>query len=287
MGTLFDWITDWIKQGLIDAVTSQFTTMFESVNTQVKDVAVQVGQTPESWNPGVFSMIKTLSETVVIPIAGVILTFIACYELISMIVERNNMHDFEPSKIVQWVFKTAIATIVLTNCFPIVMGIFEIAQHVINESATVINGTLDLQAQLTDLQTQLEAMSMWELIGLWLEMNIINLCLSALGIFVFVVTWGRIIEIYMMVSLAPIPLSTMGNSEWRSLGNNYLKSLFAVGFQGFLIMVCLAIYAALIQSITSAANIHAAIWGTVGYTVLLCFAMMKTGGLAKSIFGAH
>jgi len=289
MNSLFDFITEWLKQGLIEAITSKFSGIFESVNNQVGEIASQVGQTPQGWNSGVFSMIQTLSETVVLPIAGMILTFVLTYELITMIIEKNNMADFDTFNIYKWIFKTFVAVYILSNAFTIVMGIFELAQTVVNGSAGIISGSLDVSAAgaITDLQAQLEAMGMWELIGLWLEMNIIDLCMSALSICIFIIVFGRMIEIYLTVSVAPIPLSTMANREWGQMGNNYLKALFALGFQGFLIMICIAIYSVLIQGIGSAASVHAAIWGVAGYTVLLCFTLFKTGGLAKSLFGAH
>lgn len=289
MNSLFDFITEWLKQGLIEAITVKYSNIFESVNQQVGDVAAQVGQTPQGWNSGVFSMIQTLSETVVLPIAGMILTFVLCYELITMIIEKNNMADFDTFNIYKWIFKTFVAVYILSNAFTIVMGIFELAQTVVNGSAGIISGSLDVgtAGAVADLQAQLEAMGMWELIGLWLEMNIIDLCMSALSICIFIIVYGRMIEIYLTVSVAPIPLSTMANKEWGQMGNNYIKALFALGFQGFLIMICIAIYSVLIQGIGSAASVHAAIWGIAGYTVLLCFTLFKTGGLSKSLFGAH
>ena len=275
MGSLFERITDWIKEGLIDAITGQYTSIFNSVNNQVADVANQVGQTPQGWNGGVFSMIQNLSETVVIPIAGMILTFVLVYELIQMILEKNNMHEFDTFNIFKWIFKTFVATYLLTNCFTIVMAVFDVAQNVVSQSAGVINGNLDVQA------------GMWELIGLWLETNIINLCMWVLSIVIFVIVYGRMIEIYLTVSLAPIPFSTMANREWGQMGTGYLRSLFALGFQGFLILICVAIYAVLVQSIPSSGDVHGAIWGTAGYTVLLAFALFKTGSLSKSIFNAR
>ena len=287
MGSLFDWITDWIKEGLIEAITGQYTKIFDSVNTQVADVAAQVGETPQGWNSAVFTMIQTLSETVVIPIAGIILTFVLVYELIQMILEKNNMHEFDTFNIFKWIFKTFVATYLLTNCFTIVMAVFDVAQSVVADSAGVINGSLDVSAALEDLETQLEAMGMWELIGLWLETNVINLCMWVLSIVIFVIVYGRMIEIYLSVSLAPIPFSTMVNRELGQMGQNYLRSLFALGFQGFLILICVAIYAVLVQSIPSSDDIHGAIWGTAGYTVLLAFALFKTGTLSKGIFNTH
>lgn len=287
MGSLFEKIADWLKEGLIEAITGQYTSIFQSVNSQVSDVASQVGRTPQAWNSGVFSMIQNLSESVVVPIAGMILTFVLVYELIQMILEKNNMHEFDTFNIYKWIFKTFVAAYLLTNCFTITMAVFDVAQHVVSQSAGIINGNLDVTASLANLQTQLEAMGVWELIGLWLETNIINLCMWILSIVIFVIVYGRMIEIYLTVSLAPIPFSTMANREWGAMGQNYLRSLFALGFQGFLILVCIAIYAVLVQSIPASGSIHGAIWGTAGYTVLLAFALFKTGSLSKSVFNAH
>ena len=289
MGWLFDGIANWLKELLINAVMASFTSMFGMVNDQVTDIAVQVGQTPAGWNAGVFAMIRSLSETVVLPIAGVILTFVMCYELINMIIERNNMSDFDTFIIYKWIFKTFIAVFILTNTFNIVMGVFDIAQSVINDSATHITGSLELgnDAMMGAILAQLETMSIGELLGLFLETQIVKICMGIMSIFVFIVVWGRMMEIYVVISLAPIPLSTMTNKEWGQMGNNYLKSLFALAFQGFLIMVCVAMYAVLVSAIAAAGNIHGAIWTVAGYTALLCFMLLKTGAISKSIFGSH
>lgn len=287
MGSLFERIADWIKEGLIEAVTGQYAGIFNSVNGRVADVAAQVGQTPQGWNSGVFGMIRTLSENIVIPIAGMILTFVLVYELIQMILEKNNMHDFDTFNIFKWIFKTFVATYLLTNCFPIVMAVFDVAQSVVSRSAGIVSGSLDVNAAVSGMEAQLESMGMWELVGLWLETNVISLCMWALSIVIFVIVYGRMIEIYLTVSLAPIPFSTMVNREWGQIGTGYLRSLFALGFQGFLILVCVAIYAVLIRSIPASGDIHGAVWGTAGYTVLLAFALFKTGSLSKSIFNAR
>jgi len=289
MDSLLQSIGDWIKQGLIDAIMAGFTNMFDAINTQVGDVASQIGQTPEAFSPGVFAMIRTLSETVIIPIAGMILTFILCYELITMIIDRNNLHDFESFIFFKWIFKTFCATYILTHTFDLVMAVFELAQNVVNQSSGLISGTLDIgnATALATLQTQLEAMDMWGLLGLWMQMSIVQISIWAMSICVFIIVYGRLIEIYMTVSIAPIPLATMANREWGQIGNNYIKALFALGFQGFLVMVCIAIYAVLIQGIAAADSVHMAIWGCAGYTALLCFTLFKTGSLSKSLFGAH
>jgi hypothetical protein len=289
MEWLTDWLTDWLKQGLIDAIMDRFGGMYDSINARVGEIAANVGQTPEGWNSGVYSMIRTLSETAVIPIAGMILTFVLCYELIHMIIERNNMHDFDTFNLYKWIFKTFCAVYILTHTFDIVMGVFGLAQEVVSRSAGVIQGSLSVNADgaLADLRVMLGAMGTFELIGLWLETFIISLCLQILTIVIFIVIFGRMIEIYLTVSVAPIPLSTMANREWGQIGNNYLKSLFALAFQGFLIMVCVGIYAVLVQNIPSSGNAHGAIWTTLAYTVLLAFSLMKTSSLARSVFAAH
>lgn len=287
MDFLFSFLTDWIKQGLIEAIMESFAGIFDAVNNQIGEIAANVGQTPEEFNSGVFTMIRTLSDSVIIPIAGIILTFVATYELIQLIVEKNNMKDVDVAVIYKWMFKTFCAVFILTHTFDIVMGIFDLAQSVINDSAGIITGNLDVNIALTDLEASLESMGIWELIGVWLELNIAGLGIWIMSICIFVITFGRMVEIYLVVSVAPIPLSTMANHEWGQIGSNYLKSLFAVAFQGFLIMVCVAIYAVLVQNIPSANNIHASVWGTMGYTVLLTLALYKTGSLSKQIFNAH
>lgn len=289
MDSLLEKIFEWIRQGLIDSIMASFTGMYDTINQKVGEIAGQVGQTPEAFNSGVFSMIRNLSETAVLPIAGMILTFVMCYELISMITEKNNMHEFDTFNLYKWIFKTFVAVYILTHTFDIVMGVFELGQSVVNRSAGIISGSLNVGAgtAMDALRAEMEAMGVWELIGLWFEMNIIGLCLQAISICIFLIIFGRMLEIYLTVSIAPIPLATMANREWGQMGNNYFKSLFALAFQGFLIMVCVAIYAVLVQSIPTASSIHEAIWGTAGYTILLCFTLFKTGSLSKALFGAH
>jgi hypothetical protein len=233
-------------------------------------------------------MVRTLSDTVVLPIAGIILTFVMCYELIQLIIEKNNLHEFDTFNIYKWIFKTFIAVFILTNTFNIVMGVFDIGQQVVNQSAAVITGDLTFgnDAMMAAIEAQLATMGIGELLGLFLEMQIVGLCMSIMAIVIFIVVIGRMIEIYLTVSIAPIPLSTMANREWGQMGNNYLKSLFALAFQGFLIMVCVGIYAVLVSVIATSSNIHGAIWTVAGYTALLCFMLIKSGGLSKSLFSA-
>ena len=247
-----------------------------------------MGTTPAAWNAGVFSLIRQLSETVILPIAGLILTFVATYELIQMILEKNNMHEFDVANIYKWVFKTTCAILILSNTFNIVMAVFDVSQSVIASSAGIIGGSTDVTPDMLDtLEASLEAMELGPLLGLFLQSFVIKLTMFALNIFIFVIVYGRMVEIYLLTSLAPIPVATLTNREAGQMGQNYLRSLFAVGFQGMLILVCVAIYAVLVQGIATGGDPIGAIWGCIGYTVLLCFILMKTGTIAKSVFNAH
>ena len=288
MDSILQQITDWLKEMLVSAIMGNLSGMFESVNNQVGEIATSVGMTPANFSPGVFAMVRNISESVIIPIAGLILTFIACYELIQMIIDHNNLANFETWIFFKWVFKTFVAVMLITNTFNITMAVFDVAQHVINASAGIIAGDTAIDAAaLEPMEDTLMAMDLGPLLGLFLQSFIVQVTMSALAIVIFVIVYGRMIEIYLMVSLAPIPFATFGNREQSSVGQNYLRSLFAIGFQGFLIMICVGIYAVLVQSVAFSEDIIASIWGVMGYTVLLCFTLFKTGSLAKGVFSAH
>lgn len=288
MDRILETITEWLKEMLVSGIMDNLSGMFDSVNQQVADVATQVGTSPAAFSPGIFSMIRNVSESVIVPVAGMILTFIACYELIQMIIDHNNLANFESWIFFKWVFKTFMAVTIITNCFDITMAVFDVAQQVISGAGGIIAGNTAVDSNaLTTMQATLESMEVGPLLGLYLQTFIIHLTMWALGILVFVIVYGRMIEIYLMVSLAPIPFSTFGNREQSQIGQNYLRSLFAIGFQGFLIMICIGVYAVLIQSVSFSSDIIASIWGVVGYTVLLCFTLFKTGTLAKSVLNAH
>lgn len=288
MDFILDKITDWIKDLLVSGIMDNLTGMFDSVNQQVGNIATQVGTTPADFSPGVFEMIRNISESVIIPIAGLILTFIACYELIQMIIEHNNLSNFETWIFFKWIFKTFVAVVLISNTFNITMAVFDVAQHVINSSAGIISSETAINASaLETIEETLKAMDVGPLFGLFLQSFIVQFTMSALSIIIFIIVYGRMIEVYLMTSLAPIPFSTFANKEQSQIGQNYLRSLFALGFQGFLIMICVGIYAVLIQNVSISEDIIASIWGVMGYTVLLCFTLFKTGYLAKSVFNAH
>lgn len=289
MQSIIDSITEWLKELLVGGITENLSGMFDNVNQKVGEIAGEVGMTPSAWNGGVFSMIQSLSETVIIPIAGIILTFVMCYELIQMVIEKNNLHDIETFMFFKWIFKTFVAVMIITNTFNIIMGIFDVSQHVVSNAAGVIisDASIDITASIADMETRLMEMELGPLLGIWLQSMFVGMTMRALTVCIFVVIYGRMIEIYLMTSLGAIPFATMVNREWGSMGQNYLKSMMALGFQAFLIMVCVGIYAVLVQSIATDSDIMGAVWTCVGYTVLLCFTLFKTGSLAKSIFNAH
>ena len=290
MGILTDWITEWLRGLLIDGIMGNLEGLFTNLNNRVGEIAVEVGTSPATWNAGVFSLIRQLSETVVLPIAGIVLTFVMCYELIQMLIDRNNLHDIDTWLFFKWVIKTFIAVTILSNTFNIVMAVFEVAQSVVAQSAGLVQGTTDITSNmLANMQATIEGMELGPLLGLWMQSFVVHHTMTALNIFIFVVVYGRMIEIYMLTSFAPLPFATVVNRDLGHMGHNYFRSLLAIGFQGLLIIVCLAIYAVLIQSIAAAGgtDIFETIWTAIGCTVLLCFTLLKSGSLAKAVFGAH
>ncbi len=290
MGKILDSITEWLKEILVSGIVNNLSGMFDSVNSQVGDIAGQVGTTPQGWNVTIYNMIHTLSDNVIIPIAGVILAFVMTLELIQMVADKNNMHgDVDTWMFFKWIFKTACAVIIVTNTWNIVMGVFDVGQSVVNSAAGIIRAdtSIDINSVVVDLEDRLMEMDLGPLFGLWFQSLFVGICTWALTICIFIITYGRMIEIYLVTSVAPIPMATMTSKESGNMGQNYLRSLFALAFQAFLIIVCVAIYAALVQNISVNSDISYAIWTCMGYTVLLCFTLFKTGSMAKSIFSAH
>ena len=288
MDSIISAIQDWIKEMLVGGIMSNLSGMFDAVNQQVTEIAGDVGTTPANFSPGVYSMIRNISESVIIPIAGLILTFIACYELIQLIIDHNNLANFETWIFFKWIFKTFVAVTLITNTFNIVMAVFDVAQNVVNASSGIISaGTAVDASTLEAMEETLRGMDIGPLLGVFLQSIIVQITMYALSIVIFIIVYGRMVEIYLLTSLAPIPFATFGNREQSQIGQNYLRSLLALGFQGFLIMICVGIYAVLIQSIAFSDNIISSIWGAMGYTVLLVFTLFKTGAIARSVFNAH
>lgn len=282
-------INEWLKELLISGIMDNLTGLFDNVNEQVADIAGQVGSTPQAWNANIFTMIQTLSENIIVPIAGMILAIVMTLELIQMITDRNNLHDIDTWMFFKWIFKSACAVLIVTNTWTIVMGIFDVAQSVVNQASGVIvtDVSIGIEDVITDLEARLNEMDVGALLGLWLQTVIVQFTMWAMTIVIFIIVYGRMIEIYLVTSIAPIPMAAMFGREWGSMGQSYLRSLFALAFQGFLIMVCVAIYAVLVQNILVSDSITKAVWTCVGYTVLLCFTLLKTSSLSRSVFAAH
>ena len=286
---IWDKITEWLKGLLVSGILSNLNGLFDSINSKVGEVAAIVGQTPQSWNSSIFSMIRNISDSVVIPIAGIIITLILCYELISMLTERNNLHDVDTWMFFKYFVKMWIAVYLVSHTFDIAMAVFDIGQSVVNSSSGIIRGNtaIDISSLSMQMQAAMATMAIGELVTLALETLVVSWCLKILSVVITVIMYGRMIEIYLYTSLAPIPFATMSNREWGHVGTNYFRGLFALAFQAFLMMVCVAIYAALIGSIRVSSDIHSALFGTMAYTVILCFSLLKTGSLSKQIFGSH
>ena len=289
MNFLWDKVTEWLKELLIGSIMSNLTGLFDNVNRQVAGIADNVGATPQAWNGGVFGMIRSLSDNVILPIAGVILALVATLELIQMIVDRNNMHDMDTFMLAKWVFKTACAVVIVTNTWNIVMAVFDVAQSVVSRTSGLVIADTDIRIDsvIVGLEAKLAEMELGTLFGLWVQSMFVGFTMWALAICIFIITYGRMIEIYLVTSVAPIPMATMANREWGQMGQNYLRGLFALGFQAFLIIICVAIYAILVRGIAVESDVSTAIWTCMGYTVLLCFTLFKTSSLARSIFHAH
>lgn len=290
MNGIIDRITEFIKEILQGWVLSNLETMFTDVNNRVGMVAGDVSKTPETWNPRIFNTVKALSEDVAVPIAGMVVTFVLCYELVSMVMEKNNMHEFDTSLFFRYLFKACIAVWLLSNTFDITMAVFDVGHSIIIQAGASISGSTSINVQTTLVamfNSQLATMGIGELIGLGLETMIASMGMKIISVLVTVILYGRMVEIYLYISVAPVPFSTWTNGEWGSIGGNYFKGLLALAFQGFFIMVCVAVYAALVAGISVAADLHSAIWEVMAYTVILCFSLFKTGSLSKSVFNAH
>lgn len=287
--SIIEAIENWMRDLLTGMVTSNLTTMFTDVNEKTGEIASQVGQTPQGWNGSIFSLIQNLSNSVIIPIAGMIITFVLCYELITMLTEKNNMHEIDTWMFFKYFFKMWVAVWMVSNTFTITMAVFDVGQHVVNAAGGVISSqtAINVDTMLDAMETAMESMNVGELVILALESMLVSLCMKIMSVLITVILYGRMIEIYLYTSVAPIPFATLSNREWGQVGNNYLRGLLALGFQGFFMMVCVGIYAVLVSTIEISDNMHSALFGVAAYTVILCFSLMKTASLSRSIFNAH
>ena len=289
LDSVFQAIEEWMRTLLTGMVDSNLANMLTDINEKTGDIASQVGQTPQGWNSSVFSMIQNLSNTVILPIAGMIITFVLCYELISMLTDKNNMHEIDTWMFFKYFVKMWIAVWLVSNTFTLTMAIFDVGQHVVNSAAGAITGqtALDITSTTAAIDTAMETMEIGELILLALETFIVSFCMKIMSVLITVILYGRMIEIYLYTSVAPIPFATLTNREWGQIGTNYLRGLFALAFQAFLMMVCVGIYAVLVSTAVFAEDVHMALFSVMAYTVVLCFSLFKTGSLSKQIFSSH
>lgn len=287
--SIFNAIEEWMRDLLTGMVTSNLTTMFTDVNEKTGEIATQVGMTPQGWNSSIYNMVQSLSNSVIVPIAGIIITMVLCYELISMLTERNNLHDVDTWMFFKYFFKMWVAVFLVSNTWTITMAVFDVGQSVVNSAAGTISGstTIDISSFTSTINTTMESMELGELFVLMLETFILSFCMKVMSVLIMVIMFGRMIEIYLYTSVAPIPFATMSNREWGQMGTNYFRGLFALAFQAFLMMVCVGIYAALVASIELTDNVHSALFGVAAYTIILCFSLLKTGSLSKQIFNTH
>ena len=288
MDSLFQSIEDWLKEVLISGIMDNLSGAFDSVNQQVGQITANVSTSPASFLPSVYALIRNISENVILPVAGIILTFIACYELIQQVISHNNLANIETWIFWKWVFKTFVAVCLISNTFNITMAVFDVGQWVVQRSGSIISGSTAIDdSTLATMRSTLETLGPGTLLGIFLQSFIVQIGIKILSIAIFVIINGRMIEIYLMASMAPIPFATFGNKDQSMMGQNYLRSLFALAFQGFLIMICVGIYAVLITRAAFTSDITGSLWSVLGYTVLLAFTLFKTGTIAKSILHAH
>lgn len=287
--SIFEAIAEWARGILAEMVRYSMTTMYTDVNEKTGEIAAQVGQTPQGWNGSIFSLIQNLSNSVIVPIAGMIITFVLCYELISMLTEKNSMHEIDTWMFFKYFFKMWVAVYLVSNTFTIAMAVFDVGQHVVSAAGGVINAqtAINIDTMIEEMETAMESMEIGELVVLALETMLVSLCMKIMSVLITVLLYGRMIEIYLYTSVAPIPFATFSNREWGQVGNNYFRGLLALGFQGFFMMVCVGIYAVLVSTIQISDNMHSALFGVAAYTVILCFSLMKTSGLSKAVFNAH
>ena len=286
---IFEAIEEWMRELLSGMIRSNLSTMFTDVNEKTGEIAAQVGQTPQGWNGNIFSLIRNLSDSVIMPIAGMIITFVLCYELITMLTEKNNMHEIDTWMFFKYFFKMWVAVYLVSNTFNITMAVFDVGKHVVSAAGASINGqtAISVDSMITQMDAAMANMEIGELAVLALETMLVSLGMKIMSVIITVILFVRMIEIYLYTSVAPIPFATMANREWGQVGNNYFRGLFALGFQGFFMMICVGIYGVLVSSIQISSDMHSALFGVAAYTVVLCFGLTKTGNLSKAIFGAH
>lgn len=284
---IFDKIEEFFKELLLGGIQANLESMFLDINDKVGAVATDVGKTPMGWNGDVFAFIKSINDSVIIPIAGLIITAVLCIELINMVMQKNNMHDTDTFEFFKYIIKMWIAVWLVSHAFEFSMAVFDVAQHMVNKAAGVINTSATVSGdQIVAMMDTLKEKGLGELVMILFETSLIKVAIQVISVVIMLVVYGRMFEIYVYSSVSAIPFATMGNKEWGQTGTNYIKGLFALGLQGLFLMVCLGIYAVLVKTI-KITDIHTSTMTILGYAVLLGLMMLKSGTLAKSVLNAH
>ena len=284
---IFDKIEEFFKELLLGGIQANLESMFLDINDKVGAVATDVGKTPVGWNGDVFAFIKSINDSVIIPIAGLIITAVLCIELINMVMQKNNMHDTDTFEFFKYIIKMWIAVWLVSHAFEFSMAVFDVAQHMVNKAAGVINTSATVSGdQIVAMMDTLKEKGLGELVMILFETSLIKVAIQVISVVIMLVVYGRMFEIYVYSSVSAIPFATMGNKEWGQIGTNYIKGLFALGLQGLFLMVCLGIYAVLVKTI-KITDIHTSTMTILGYAVLLGLMMLKSGTLAKSVLNAH
>lgn len=284
---IFDKIEEFFKELLLGGIQANLESMFLDINDKVGAVATDVGKTPMGWNGDVFAFIKSINDSVIIPIAGLIITAVLCIELINMVMQKNNMHDTDTFEFFKYIIKMWIAVWLVSHAFEFSMAVFDVAQHMVNKAAGVINTSATVSGdQIVAMMDTLKEKGLGELVMILFETSLIKVAIQVISVVIMLVVYGRMFEIYVYSSVSAIPFATMGNKEWGQIGTNYIKGLFAFGLQGLFLMVCLGIYAVLVKTI-KITDIHTSTMTILGYAVLLGLMMLKSGTLAKSVLNAH
>ena len=284
---IFDKIEEFFREFLLGGIKANLESMFLDINSQVGNIAADVGKTPMGWNGEVFNFIKSINDSVIIPIAGLIITAVLCIELINMVMQKNNMHDTDTFEFFKYIIKMWIAVWLASHAFEFSMAVFDVAQNMVNKAAGVINTSAVVSAdQIVQMVDALKDKELGELLMILFETSLVKIAIQGISVVVMLVVYGRMFEIYVYSSVSAIPFATMGNREWGQIGANYIKGLFALGLQGLILMVCFGIYAVLVKTI-NISDIHTSIFKVLGYAILLGLMMLKSGTLAKSILNSH
>ena len=284
---IFDKIEEFFKELLLGGIQANLESMFIDINDKVGAVATDIGKTPMGWNSEVFDFIKSINDSVIIPIAGLIITAVLCTELINMVMQKNNMHDTDTFEFFKYMIKMWIAVWLVSHAFTFSMVVFDVAQHLVNQAAGVINTSATVSGdQVVQMVEGLKDKGLGELVMILFETSLVKVAIQVMSVVIMLVVYGRMFEIYVYCSVSAILFATMGNKEWGQIGTNYIKGLFAIGLQGLFLIICLGIYAVLVKTI-KITDIHASIFMILGYALLLGLMMLKSGTLAKSVLNAH